>query len=633
MFGPTESAGPGLVHIPSPLFDLVFDCISGIFYFPMIKRPKNTDSEQDLLKMQLEYMKEKERDANFQPAAKVIKMGPPGIRISSRNYEIHCISKFPTEKKQSEFAKRRGLTTTSEGRGIKSASTSDNVILGEIVERSEQMEIDVPVAKPMIEAFPKVDKVNPDAVPVKGMSLFAQMRSGTTTEEITNPQPADFGNRSFVVSGSDAEQIHKQNADVLAGMSNEDLQRERDKLMQSIDPSLMDFLKKMRAPQQSTSKETPKSQAEKPKSGTPYVVPELAKVGRESSWVNFNQIEDEKLEWMKDVSVNVPQPKDGEEYEARFDWKGTLLPFKDLSTDDNRELYLHGDEPHRPGYTLQELFRLSRSDVLQQRVSALTAVQGILAIYNQGFYDQVLELPISKIFFLLRFSLDDKAIPVMEQAILGLANLFYNASDEFLLDCLFDTKLGRREPVFQDAKKRMQLEYSFKKMSVSNSYKTSLDDGDENEVGSEDANMNDFQMAETDLVKCLLRTNIIERIQYLFNVMQPGSETKIKESCVKILIRLARYGPDGIEKITENYNLIDGLIDSVQDEEAPRLHTLIVKLFRMIIGYSIVAELNVPLIMDLGKKIIFNRNNLNVRNNFLVFTEKNLFKFYYFRLQ
>ena len=43
----------------------------------MIKRPKNTDSEQDLLKMQMEFLKEKDK-SNFQPAATVVKVKKPG---------------------------------------------------------------------------------------------------------------------------------------------------------------------------------------------------------------------------------------------------------------------------------------------------------------------------------------------------------------------------------------------------------------------------------------------------------------------------------------------------------------------------------------------------------------------------
>lgn len=73
---------------------------------------------------------------------------------------------------------------------------------------------------------------------------------------------------------------------------------------------------------------------------------------------------------MKDIPNQIPKLKPNELYEARFDWKGVLLPYTITSAEekiaggktikDDRELYLHGDDVHRPGYTLQELFRFAR---------------------------------------------------------------------------------------------------------------------------------------------------------------------------------------------------------------------------------------------------------------------------------
>lgn len=40
----------------------------------MIKRPKNTDTEHDILKMQNEFLTEKEKNREFQPAAKVVRL-------------------------------------------------------------------------------------------------------------------------------------------------------------------------------------------------------------------------------------------------------------------------------------------------------------------------------------------------------------------------------------------------------------------------------------------------------------------------------------------------------------------------------------------------------------------------------
>lgn len=79
------------------------------------------------------------------------------------------------------------------------------------------------------------------------------------------------------------------------------------------------------------------------------------------TWPHFDVVESEKLEWMKDIANNLPKLKPGQSYEARFDWKGVLLPYFTPETDGDRELFLHETDAQRPGYTLQELFRLARS--------------------------------------------------------------------------------------------------------------------------------------------------------------------------------------------------------------------------------------------------------------------------------
>lgn len=146
--------------------------------------------------------------------------------------------------------------------------------------------------------------------------------------------------------------------------------------------------------------------------------------------MNFDVVETDKLEWMRDLPLTMPALKPGESYEARFDWKGVLLPF--TSNDDNTstDLYLHGDDANRPGYSLQELFRLARSTMMQQRISALGSIGSILNIYNQGYYDGIIELPISKIFFLLRYAFDDNTPATLEVTAKALSTMFFNESDE-----------------------------------------------------------------------------------------------------------------------------------------------------------------------------------------------------------
>lgn len=55
-----------------------------------------------------------------------------------------------------------------------------------------------------------------------------------------------------------------------------------------------------------------------------------------------------------------------------------LLPFVDDKLDVRKGLHHHGEEPERPGYTLQELIQLSRSSVLQQRIIALNSLANVL---------------------------------------------------------------------------------------------------------------------------------------------------------------------------------------------------------------------------------------------------------------
>lgn len=71
-----------------------------------------------------------------------------------------------------------------------------------------------------------------------------------------------------------------------------------------------------------------------------------------------------------------------------------------------------------------------RSNIIQQRISAITAINGILEINNQGFYDNVIEIPISKIFFLLRFAFDENILSMLEITSKALSTLFYNETDE-----------------------------------------------------------------------------------------------------------------------------------------------------------------------------------------------------------
>lgn len=268
----------------------------------------------------------------------------------------------------------------------------------------------------------------------------AQQQQSQFVEPMESNVNLDFGQRSHIIENSEGNSIHRENTEILRNLGEQAILEERKRLLNSIDPSVLQFIKQKRQMKLEQINERAaatdvemKDTAIKSTEGASAM--ELGVLNDENSknWLNFNVIEPEKLEWMRDLPATMPKLKAGEQYEARFDWKGVLLPFSEEENSASQtgvELYLHGDSAQRPGYTLQELFRLARSTVVQQRLSALGAINGILSIYNQGYYDGIFELPISKVFFLIRYAYDDNTPTMLEVSAKALATLLYNETDE-----------------------------------------------------------------------------------------------------------------------------------------------------------------------------------------------------------
>lgn len=447
--------------------------------------------------------------------------------------------------------------------------------------------------------------------------------------------------KSVILEGVDAHQIHEENVQKLQQMSEEEILNEQQQLMSSLDPKVVEFLKLRKNNSKGKSSKPPQEPIQEVEELKPET-PDLEVLRQEGSdqWVNFDVLEPEKLEWTKNIQKNIKELAPGEKFEARFDWKGILQPYivkeKDSKVDD-RELYLHGEDEHRPGYTLQELFRLGRANVLQQRISALNAIGGILNIFNQGFYDGLLELPISKIFFFLRFALDENTPAIVEAASRALSYLFYNDTDETLLDTIYDTRRGIFQPELglnithdraEEKEERQQaLEMKFDSLKLADSkdrnknsekvrFEASVED-DLDDVFNRET-MNDFHLAETDLLECLLRTNILDRIRYILFTMRPEGSTAI--SCTKLLIRLARTNKSLAVKIASNEELMGGLVkvylnsaSDGQNKHEPQ--HLVIKLLRVLCAHAhdfykrFLQRYNV---VSLLKRHLFSRRDINV---------------------
>lgn len=126
------------------------------------------------------------------------------------------------------------------------------------------------------------------------------------------------------------------------------------------DPALLRFIQSKRKPNNPTNTVKPINEEPIQKMDMDLSSIELLSHPNVHTWPHFDVVESDKLEWMKDITNSLPKLEPGQNYEARFDWKGVLLPYFSPETDNDRELFLHETDAQRPGYTLQELFRLAR---------------------------------------------------------------------------------------------------------------------------------------------------------------------------------------------------------------------------------------------------------------------------------
>ncbi|KAH8307195.1 hypothetical protein KR044_007267 [Drosophila immigrans] len=579
----------------------------------MFNKLKPGESEEDVLRMAAEFNAERQKNPNFQPAATVVRMEKPVAKsLFAQKRELKKLNNKESlsDVKPKAEPNVREATVDAEQqkvlldeihenmlgdvRGTKISHNLMDNVLGEIVERNggvlrppiefwQPKEVSCKILKYVF--CPLMYLISKESSS-KGKSLFARKfnaKSATNTNSspkesaISNLSGASAGHSAVVQDPKLTREIHSENLNLLNQMREEDILAEQQKLLSSLDPALVQLLAKKREIQKNRST-IPK--AAKVELIEPQELPttdktalsednpaqELLQQSDEGNWLNFNLIEEHKLAWMRDIPAQVAKLKPGQQFNARFDWKGVLLPhtIEEMPQNvDERELYLHGEEPDRPGYSLQELFRLARSTVLQQRISAFGSIAGILSIYNQGFYDQVLSLPVSKIFFLLRFGLDDNAPAQLEVVSRALARLFYNETDEVLLDHIYENAYCHWQPTLQvlvdndESGDPTSFAFLQRYMALLRTNSKAFNADVDEETDSR-LSMDDFQLAETDLMSCLLRTNILQRICFIMRSVRPENSTV--ESCLKLLIRIARTNVQAAKLLVEESQLLTVII-------------------------------------------------------------------------
>ncbi|XP_017772766.1 PREDICTED: RNA polymerase II-associated protein 1-like [Nicrophorus vespilloides] len=488
----------------------------------MYQTLKPSKSEENLLKLQEEFNKDK--------AAKKIKVAATVVSGYEKSERMEVES--PGESAE-EIPERLGDAFTDIPKNFK---------VGPIIERTSfkvprsgcNFKFSQATGFPIAKRRDTTLSTGEGSIFRQQMNKLKEMKCADNDQKKRNIEINQPGS-SKVINKVDKKQIDQENMDLMSQMTEEEILAEREKLMSTLDPAILAFMKSKRFHRKETVETRQPSIAKqnKPVEGLSFEdlqsAMEILDQPESDKWLNFDVLETNKLAWIQ--NVDVPKITKDSLYEARFDFNGWLLPFtNDGMTESNRSLYHHGEEPGRPGYTLQELFQLSRSNVNQQKIVALNTIANILVLQSSGIYDEVIEIPIEQIFFVLRFSLDDNTPAILNASIKAMRSLIYHPIDETCLDNLWSFGLGLIQPIL------------------------AID----NEEKLDDKTVNDQQLVETNLIKCLTRTDIVIRIRYILITVKPCLETV--SYLMEILTRLARDSNFVMMQVYECHGLLQSVI-------------------------------------------------------------------------
>ncbi|XP_033220262.1 RNA polymerase II-associated protein 1 [Belonocnema kinseyi] len=476
-----------------------------------LKRPKPKEDENEILRLQEEFIQSKEK-----PSVHIAKNDQDKIRKTrtftsqfSANKKLKCTRQTHTNPQVSNKTESfpicpENLFPLTENQNPPKTSS---IILGNIIERKLPDRFDLHFSQDQDfsrSGFPSVFTSKDSNT--KNESLFWQTLSKTEpSKSEENQEPVRFEDYGL--------------------KTEEDILREKSKLESMLDPSLLEFVKqRKRKKDRSKSKETEVSNTKNEASTStanfqeelPEMVKEMISEAKEKHWIHMDVVESEKAKWMEDIPSKDEKSNLDEPYNARFDFDGVLLPFKDEKLTIDKGLHHHGQEPERPGYSLQELLQLSRSSSAQQRSIALQTLAKIIEKSRRGWYDSVLDpAPLSalnekNVFLLLRFSIDDSSVSIVTSALQAMRAFLYNEEDEVCLDRLFGLD-DFSEPILKPDLKDVK----------------------------DTSNLKDHELAQLDTVATALRSDIVPRIRYILNEMQPPPDGV--SSALEILIRLARH--------------------------------------------------------------------------------------------
>lgn len=144
--------------------------------------------------------------------------------------------------------------------------------------------------------------------------------NGGTEMEVDEQKDINVPSSSTIVTGSEKDQIHLENVQKLKTMSEKDILEEKERLIATMDPAIVAFLRSKREKNKFAAVTT-NAIAEKNEAGKDVDVEEIEASKeilhqpKSEKWIHFNNVETSKLAWMKDIKISKTENK--KEYEAR----------------------------------------------------------------------------------------------------------------------------------------------------------------------------------------------------------------------------------------------------------------------------------------------------------------------------
>ncbi|XP_039924071.1 RNA polymerase II-associated protein 1-like isoform X1 [Hirundo rustica] len=432
----------------------------------------------------------------------------------------------------------------------------------------------------------QVRSAAPDALDPVGSGGEAPLPSSTGGKDVflTSQRPCLITGEGLgsLKSEQEAQAIHKENLEKLQSMSEEEILQEQARLLAQLDPSLVAFLKSQRGNNEAQKKEL-KMELNRPEEFVESLP--VAQHGVRSSlsmqesgleehvtreenmkvetmddlpvkprkeWIHMDNVEFEKLEWMKDLP-SPRQKKTKKGMQARFSLKGELIP-ADADLPTHLGLHHHGEEAERAGYSLQELFHLSRSQVTQQRTLALQVLGRIVQRARAGEFASSLKGSVLRLLldagflFLLRFSLDDAVENVMAASVGALRALLVSLDDEKYLDWTFSWYQGMAAFPFVPNSEEEEEEEEEELNGTEKSQ----------DKKAKDENKPDPDVARYDVVKGLLKTRIQHRLRYILEVVRPVPTVVL--DILHILTHIARHSSEACSQLLDCPRLIETIV-------------------------------------------------------------------------